>query len=160
QRGRDHGPHRQRAVRTAATGLSGVQPAQVAAAVGLSDNGRPRPCRIHAMTESRTGSRSTTSPQATAFIGGGNMARSLIGGVVARGADSAGSHVAEPVDALREALAREFGVQVHANAADAVAAADAWVFAVKPQVMREVCEDLADRARAARPLAISIAAGI
>ncbi|MEN1972928.1 pyrroline-5-carboxylate reductase [Luteimonas sp. MJ204] len=112
------------------------------------------------MTDSRTGSRSTTAPQATAFIGGGNMARSLIGGMVARGADPAGIHVAEPVDALREALAREFGVQVHANAADAVAAADAWVFAVKPQVMREVCEDLADRARASRPLAISIAAGI
>ena len=58
-----------------------------------------------------------------AFIGGGNMARSLIGGMVARGVDPADIHVAEPVDALREALARDFGVQVHADAATAVEAA-------------------------------------
>lgn len=96
----------------------------------------------------------------TAFIGGGNMARSLVGGMVARGADPASIHVAEPVDALREALAHDFGVQVFADAADAVAGAGTWVFAVKPQVMRSVCESLAGRARETRPLAISIAAGI
>ena len=45
-----------------------------------------------------------------AFIGGGNMARSLIGGLVARGVPAAAIRVAEPVDALREALARDFGV--------------------------------------------------
>ncbi|WP_132999092.1 pyrroline-5-carboxylate reductase [Luteimonas arsenica] len=95
-----------------------------------------------------------------AFIGGGNMARSLIGGMVARGVEPACIHVAEPVDALREALARDFGVQVHADAADAVEGAGTWVFAVKPQVMRAVCEGLADRARKTRPLAVSIAAGI
>ncbi|MGY1458956.1 pyrroline-5-carboxylate reductase [Luteimonas sp. A534] len=95
-----------------------------------------------------------------AFIGGGNMARSLIGGMVSRGADPAGIHVVEPVDALREALARDFNVQVHAEASDAAVRTGTWVFAVKPQVMREVCEGLAGHARTARPLAVSIAAGI
>jgi pyrroline-5-carboxylate reductase len=97
---------------------------------------------------------------AVAFIGGGNMARSLIGGMVSRGTDPTGIHVAEPVDALRDALARDFGVQVHADATAAAASAGTWVFAVKPQVMRAVCTGLADLARDTRPLSISIAAGI
>ncbi|MBJ6978662.1 pyrroline-5-carboxylate reductase [Luteimonas sp. MC1895] len=95
-----------------------------------------------------------------AFIGGGNMARSLIGGMVGRGADPARIHVAEPVEALREALVRDFGVEAHAGAGDAVAGAGTWVFAVKPQVMRTVCEGLAGHARGVHPLAVSIAAGI
>ena len=95
-----------------------------------------------------------------AFIGGGNMARSLVGGLVSRGGDPAAIHVADPAEAARSALARDFGVRVHADGAGAVAAAGTWVFAVKPQVMREACEALADRAQAARPLVVSIAAGI
>ena len=95
-----------------------------------------------------------------AFIGGGNMARSLIGGLVARGHARDAIAVADPVEATRDALASDFGVRVHADGADAVAGADTWVFAVKPQVMRDVCASLADQAQAARPLAVSIAAGI
>jgi pyrroline-5-carboxylate reductase len=95
-----------------------------------------------------------------AFIGGGNMARSLVGGLLARGADPTLIHVADPAKQQRESLAREFGVRTHADNAAAVAAADTWVLAVKPQVMRRVCEPLADAARARRPLAVSIAAGI
>ena len=95
-----------------------------------------------------------------AFIGGGNMARSLIGGLVAQGRDPATIRVAEPVPPLREALAGDFGVAVFEQAADAVQGAATWVFAVKPQVMRPVCEALAAQALAAKPLAISIAAGI
>jgi len=95
-----------------------------------------------------------------AFIGGGNMARSLVGGLVARGADPSLIHVADPAQQQRESLAREFGVRTHADNAAAVAAADTWVLAVKPQVMRRVCEPLAEAARARQPLAVSIAAGI
>lgn len=95
-----------------------------------------------------------------AFIGGGNMARSLIGGLVARGSDPARVRVAEPVTELRDGLARDFGVGVFEHAADAVVGAEVWIFAVKPQVMRSVCEDLATAAQAQQPLAISIAAGI
>ena len=64
----------------------------------------------------------SSSPSNTlAFIGGGNMARSLIGGLIARGHAPEAIHVAEPVEALRDALARDFGVRVHANAADQAA---------------------------------------
>ncbi|AXK71378.1 pyrroline-5-carboxylate reductase [Lysobacter sp. TY2-98] len=93
-----------------------------------------------------------------AFIGGGNMARSLIGGLVAQGRAASTIRVAEPVDALRDALAHDFGVQVFADAVDAVDGASTWLLAVKPQVMRSVCESLV--AAASNPLVISIAAGI
>ncbi len=95
-----------------------------------------------------------------AFIGGGNMARSLIGGLAARGTPAAAIRVAEPVAALREALHRDFGVAATADNARAVAGASTWVLAVKPQVLRGVCEALAPVAQAARPLVVSIAAGI
>ena len=102
----------------------------------------------------------THAPLSTiAFIGGGNMARSLIGGLVAQGFAPSSIRVAEPVDALRDALARDFGVRVHASAAEAADAASTWLLAVKPQVMRTVCEALASAA-SANPLVVSIAAGI
>jgi pyrroline-5-carboxylate reductase len=94
-----------------------------------------------------------------AFIGGGNMARSLIGGLIAQGRAPSSIRVAEPVDALREALARDFGVQVFASAAEAAHGASTWLLAVKPQVMRAVCGELA-HAAASGPLVVSIAAGI
>jgi pyrroline-5-carboxylate reductase len=95
-----------------------------------------------------------------AFIGGGNMARSLVGGLVARGAPAGAIRVAEPVAPLREALHADFGVFVAADSAEAVAGAPTWVLAVKPQVLRGVCEALAPVAQATRPLVVSIAAGI
>ena len=95
-----------------------------------------------------------------AFIGGGNMARSLIGGLVARGSAGSSVRVAEPVDALRDALQRDFGVVASADNAATVSGARTWVLAVKPQALRTVCEALAPQARAQRPLVVSIAAGI
>lgn len=101
-----------------------------------------------------------SNPAAIVFIGGGNMARSLIGGVIASGTPAATLRVVEPVAELRDALARDFGVSVFDDAIDAAAGTGTWVFAVKPQVMRAVCENLAVQARATRPLVVSIAAGI
>lgn len=100
------------------------------------------------------------APGTVAFIGGGNMARSLIGGLVAGGAAPGTVRVADRNQANREALAADFGVSVFAEAGAAVDGADAWVFAVKPQGMRDACAALRDRAQAERPLAISVAAGI
>lgn len=104
----------------------------------------------------------TPSPESRtlAFIGGGNMARSLIGAQLARGVSATSIRVAEPRVEAREALAREFGVAVHADNAEAVAGADCVLLAVKPQVMRQVCESLAEPLRGTGALVISIAAGI
>ncbi len=101
-----------------------------------------------------------SSESTLAFIGGGNMARSLIGGLIARGTAAAHIRVSEPVDALRDALARDFGVNVGADNVAAASGAGLWLLAVKPQVMRAVCEALAPLAQAERPLVVSIAAGI
>ena len=98
--------------------------------------------------------------RATAFVGGGNMARSLIGALVHGGVSADSISVAEPNATVREALARDFGVRVHDHARDAVAGTSTIVLAVKPQIMRSVCEDLAPSVRDARPLLITIAAGI
>jgi pyrroline-5-carboxylate reductase len=101
------------------------------------------------------------NPGATiAFIGGGNMARSLIGALVGAGVDASSIAVAEPNDALREALARDFGVATYAENAAAAAGAGTIVLAVKPQVMREVCADVGRAIGDAEPLVVSIAAGI
>lgn len=96
----------------------------------------------------------------TTFIGGGNMARSLVGGLLARGSAPGSIHVSEPFAPLREALARDFSIDVHADNADAARSGAVWVFATKPQVLRGVAESLAPIAQAQRPLVISIAAGI
>ena len=101
---------------------------------------------------------SSASP--IAFIGGGNMARSLIGGLIARGTAADAIRVSEPVDVLRDGLARDFGIATTADNAEAAAPAGLWVLAVKPQVMRAVCEALAPLAQRTRPVVVSIAAGI
>ncbi len=95
-----------------------------------------------------------------AFVGGGNMARSLIGGLLRAGTDAGRISVAEPNADLRAALTRDFAITTHAQGVDAAQAADVIVLAVKPQVMKAVCESLRDVARARRPLVVSIAAGI
>jgi len=110
-----------------------------------------------AMTNARNAS---SIPAAEiAFIGGGNMARSLIGGLIARGAAPSAIRVCEPNEDLRTAMARDFSVAVFADNAEAVRDAGLIVFAVKPQVMKPVCEALAT-VFPANALALSIAAGI
>lgn len=95
-----------------------------------------------------------------AFIGGGNMTRSLIGGLIRDGVAADGIAVSEPNAEPRAALARDFGVPVYASNSDAAGAAEVLVLAVKPQVMKAVCAGLRDIARVRRPLIVSIAAGI
>ena len=94
------------------------------------------------------------------FIGGGNMARSLIGGLIADGCPAGRLRAADPAADQREQLERLFGIRTFADNGAAVEDADVWVLAIKPQVMREVATSLAGAAQAARPLVISIAAGI
>lgn len=93
-----------------------------------------------------------------AFIGGGNMARALIGGLLAKGYPAESMSVIEVVREARESLAAHFPVRV-CEAVDATAlGADTLVLAVKPQDMRAALLPLAGRL--GQPLIISIAAGI
>jgi pyrroline-5-carboxylate reductase len=100
------------------------------------------------------------NPGRTAFIGGGNMARSLIGALISAGVDAHSIAVAEPEERPRNALARDFGIATHTRIADALANATTVLLAVKPQVMREVCAGLHAALGDTRPLIVSIAAGI
>ncbi|NIR59816.1 MAG: pyrroline-5-carboxylate reductase [Gammaproteobacteria bacterium] len=95
-----------------------------------------------------------------AFIGGGNMARSLIGGLLAAGTPAARLRAADPDPEARRLLAERFGVATHEDNAAALEGADAVVLAVKPQVLRDVAETLAPGVQRARPLVVSIAAGV
>src|SRR5581483_6541647 len=92
-----------------------------------------------------------------AFIGGGNMAASLVGGLLKAEYPAACIRVAEPAGDRARWLKRQFGVEVKAAAADVLAGADGIVLAVKPQVMREVLRNLKPDAGTA---IISIAAGV
>lgn len=103
---------------------------------------------------------SPNSHPAVTFIGGGNMARSLIGGLIRNGTPASSIAVSEPNADLRAALARDFAVVAPADNADAATGAEVLVLAVKPQVMKTVCAGLRKIAQARRPLIVSIAAGI
>ncbi len=94
------------------------------------------------------------------FIGGGNMARSLIGGLISDGHPPGALRVAEPDTERREALINDFGIQVFEENATAARGADALIMAVKPQMLADVVRDLASQVREQASLVISIAAGV
>jgi pyrroline-5-carboxylate reductase len=94
------------------------------------------------------------------FIGGGNMARSLVGGLVTAGTSSRRISVSEPQPELRDKLHEDFGVNVHAENISAATEAHVIVLAVKPQVLQEVVEPLGGLVAEHQPLLISVAAGI
>jgi len=94
------------------------------------------------------------------FIGGGNMAASLIGGLLADNLQAGQITVTDPNDRSRAYLATNFGVQTTDDNAAAVAKADVVVLAVKPQVLQSVAEELAPTVQARQPLVITVAAGI
>ncbi|MDB6103492.1 MAG: pyrroline-5-carboxylate reductase [Gammaproteobacteria bacterium] len=95
-----------------------------------------------------------------AILGGGNMGRALIGGMLRRGTRPEHITVGESSEAAREALSADFGVQATADNAAAVEPAAVIVLAVKPQVAGAVLAPLQPALQRARPVVISIAAGI
>src|ERR1700692_4847612 len=95
-----------------------------------------------------------------AFIGGGNMAAALIGGLTQRGLPSERVFVADPSPEGLHCLVRDFGVKTAADNASAVKGAEVVILAVKPQQMRAVALGLSPHLAEAKPLVISIAAGI
>jgi len=95
-----------------------------------------------------------------AFIGGGNMARSLIGGLIAGGRQPDQIWVAEPDEGQREFLRSRYGVHTCADNLDAAAKAETIVLAVKPQILQGVARHLAATIQAQQPLVLSVAAGV
>lgn len=93
-----------------------------------------------------------------AFIGAGNMAQALMGGLLGAGHPVERIVAADPNAAQRSQVADKWGISVLDDNAEAAGQADVIVLAVKPQVMDTVLGSLGDRMDG--PLVISIAAGI
>lgn len=93
------------------------------------------------------------------FIGGGNMARSLIGGLIARGTEPASMIVADPLDTQRASLAGTYGVAVTDDNTAVAKNSQVLVLAVKPQDMRAATTGIASALRN-DVLIVSVAAGI
>ncbi len=95
-----------------------------------------------------------------AFVGAGNMASSIIGGLVEAGHPSEKISAADPFPASLEKLRQLAPVAVYEDNAQAIAGADVVILAVKPQVMAELLPGIAGAVRENGALVISIAAGI
>jgi len=100
------------------------------------------------------------SYETLAFIGAGNMASSLISGLIADGYPPERIRVSDTQKAMSRNLGDRYGVVVCSSNQEAVKSAAIVVLAVKPQVLRMVLEDLRDSLKATSPLLLSIAAGI
>lgn len=95
------------------------------------------------------------------FIGGGNMATSLIGGIVSQG-DTPADHiwVFEPNAERAQALCQEFGIRAARDNSELIRNSEIVVVAVKPQILQQVISPYADVFKATQPLIVSIVAGI
>ena len=92
------------------------------------------------------------------FLGGGNMANALIGGMLKQGFAASGIDVIDPGAEARQKLAGSYGVHCHESATTAPAAPDVLVLAVKPQQMKEAVAPLLGKLGNA--VVVSIAAGL
>ena len=111
------------------------------------------------MIRIRSPDRRSTVSARIGFVGAGNLASSLIGGLLAAGWSADSILAADPDADTRAAIDERFGIITAADNADVVAHADVVVLCVKPQVMQAVARDLAQHLRPEQT-AISVAAGI
>ncbi|NJD31629.1 MAG: pyrroline-5-carboxylate reductase [Gammaproteobacteria bacterium] len=95
-----------------------------------------------------------------AFVGGGHMTTSLVGGLLRRGTTAGSLRVSDPVPAQLERLARDFGVRGTGDNREAIADADLVVLAVKPQDMASAARGISRELCGRRRVVVSIAAGI
>ncbi len=94
------------------------------------------------------------------FLGGGNMAESLIGGLHKSGVEGGQITVFDPVEPRVRELKQRYGVAGAKNSAELAGKSDICIAAVKPQIMREALLSAKTAIKSRRPLLISIAAGI
>lgn len=97
---------------------------------------------------------------AIAFIGCGNMSRSLIGGLIANGVSPEKLIATDPSKEQRSYVSEQFKITTLEDNKHAADSADVILLAVKPQVMHEVVSDIADTINGRSKLIISIAAGV
>jgi pyrroline-5-carboxylate reductase len=96
----------------------------------------------------------------TGLIGGGNMARAIAGGLLRGGMHANNLLIAEPRSEQRDLLRNELhGALVTDSNATVATQSETLLFAVKPQILKSVCEDLRDIVQQRKPLIMSIAAG-
>ena len=95
-----------------------------------------------------------------AFIGAGNMATSIFGGLLENGWPKQNILATARTQVTLDNIHQEFGIQVTTDNYAAVKSADIVILSVKPQVLKPVLEDLAPALKESRPLLISVAAGI
>tara|TARA_Y100000782_G_scaffold104062_1_gene122779 strand:+ start:25134 stop:25961 length:828 start_codon:yes stop_codon:yes gene_type:complete len=94
------------------------------------------------------------------FIGGGNMAASIIGGLLTSGVDARQLRAGDPSQESLDRLASLGPITTSQDNLDIIPGCDVLVMAVKPQLMKVVCAGIADTVQASKPLIISIAAGV
>ncbi len=94
------------------------------------------------------------------LIGGGNMARAIGGGMLRGGMHATNLMIAEPIPEQCERLREElYGAMVTHDNKYVARHAEILLFAVKPQILKPVCEGLIEEVQERRPLIMSIAAG-
>ena len=107
------------------------------------------------MTPSNSG---TSSLHSIAFIGGGNMASAMMGGLLKRGMAPGNIQVVEPLEEQRLKLRQQFNVQARETSGPGLVGADMVVWAVKPQTFKDAA--LRARFHTKTALHLSVAAGI
>ena len=93
-----------------------------------------------------------------AFIGGGNMASAIIGGLLRQGMKASNIRVVEPWDPAQAKLRQDFGLEAQSAPDASLAQAGLVVWAVKPQVFKDVARST--QAHTTHALHLSVAAGI
>jgi pyrroline-5-carboxylate reductase len=101
-----------------------------------------------------------TNTYSVGFIGGGNMANSIIGGLIPDILPNNAVHVFDPNEEQLQQLAAQYGICPCKNNAELVNNSDVIILAVKPQVMNAVLTPIQNDLKNKQPLIISIAAGI
>lgn len=95
-----------------------------------------------------------------AIIGGGNIARCLIGGLLADGYDPQKIWVSDPNELILQELSDIFSVHVSTNNLTAIGESDVVAFAVKPQILQQVAREVSDPIQEKKPLVLTFVTGI